>query len=604
MGFAQKNPNIVYASDNSKIKLDLPSTRNVYGGTIINVKYKGTRISYTQKGAFEYACKLVEENIPTTFPINITVEFENLQDDDCLALVETYSVPFDTPISNKRIDKVYLKRYAQIYDYMPNFNKDEDGLKFFRDSPDAKIKFSSRVKYDYNIDQSKIDPDKYDFITVAIKALLKVVGFSLKAYSSGNTLIALTPSNQYTSTILSDDVHANYNLAISDSAYIIPRIHSYNKWLLVSKPPYRQGISLNYFVDSPDKETAIMQYGLSKGSYIRYIGNSIQDFFSFCDWDRPIATGFEGLYVYNANKQNVIPFQGNTKDNQSHEIFLSNTTISSPQNKESYSSYIYSIREIEENGSYVLLQDGSWQSFNYLEDLNNNDKYARTVDGYLRLKIISTSYGPGNNYKNWNVEYKLYDYLPQNPTGGINRILKPQSDSKRNNHRGYSNTDEDEFVDVEIGIKNLEGTTSVLVEQTDSDYPEPFSYVIENISEGKFMANMNRRYPSTFKLTYINKNGRTIGQPFTIDLKKIINIEDQINISTIINNDGIIYIIDGDESVNLNYFITNLHKGNIVDNGIISNSEGIINTSSLKEGFYNLSIFNGNNRVSELKWKK
>lgn len=54
----------------------------------------------------------------------------------------------------------------------------------------------------------------------------------------------------------------------------------------------------------------------------------------------------------------------------------------------------------------------------------------------------------------------------------------------------------------------------------------------------------------------------------------------------------------------MNYFITDLHKGNIVDNGIISNSEGIINTSSLKEGFYNLSIFNGNNRVSELKWKK
>ena len=135
----------------------------------------------------------------------------------------------------KRIDKVYLKRYAQIYDYRPNFNKDEDGLKFFRDSPYAKIKFSSRVKYDYNIDQSKIDPDKYDFITVAIRALLKVVGFSLKAYSSGNTLIALTPSNQYTSTILSDDVHANYNLAISDSAYIIPRIHSYKTsgyWLV------------------------------------------------------------------------------------------------------------------------------------------------------------------------------------------------------------------------------------------------------------------------------------------------------------------------------------------------------------------------------------
>lgn len=55
---AQKDPNKVYVSSKSPVCIDLPKQRNVYGGTIINVIYVGSKVSETVKNAFEYACKI------------------------------------------------------------------------------------------------------------------------------------------------------------------------------------------------------------------------------------------------------------------------------------------------------------------------------------------------------------------------------------------------------------------------------------------------------------------------------------------------------------------------------------------------------------------
>ena len=84
MGHAQ-NPNRVYVSSGTPLKIGLSSERKVYGGTIINVTYQGSKFSSpTVKGAFEYACKLVEDAIPTTYPINITVKFTKISDNNLL----------------------------------------------------------------------------------------------------------------------------------------------------------------------------------------------------------------------------------------------------------------------------------------------------------------------------------------------------------------------------------------------------------------------------------------------------------------------------------------------------------------------------------------
>lgn len=89
---AQTNSNGVYSTSSSRTTVaEKPASRSVIGGTVIHVNYdETTAINNTQKGAFEYACRLWEENIPTTLPLNITVKFGELANPDCWYLQPYY----------------------------------------------------------------------------------------------------------------------------------------------------------------------------------------------------------------------------------------------------------------------------------------------------------------------------------------------------------------------------------------------------------------------------------------------------------------------------------------------------------------------------------
>lgn len=89
---AQEGTNKVYASEGAaQTILEESGAREILGGTKINVKYIGSKISLPMKGAFEYACKLWEEKMPTTFPLNITVKFTKHSDPQDLASVTVYT---------------------------------------------------------------------------------------------------------------------------------------------------------------------------------------------------------------------------------------------------------------------------------------------------------------------------------------------------------------------------------------------------------------------------------------------------------------------------------------------------------------------------------
>lgn len=587
---AQKSASKVYVSSKAPVKINLPEDRELYGGTIINVTYKGSRFSNTIKGAFEYACKLVEENVPTTFPINISVEFSNLQDSECLAKVENYPLRESMAGRFPGSDNIYVKRYYQAYaaDY-PTFENLEEGNDFFMNSIDANIKFSSTQKFDYSIDISKISNNKYDFVTVAIQALLKAIGFTCNIYENDQKIYISSPSNQYTSKYFyTDNPSGNYSRATSGK-------FRFGKWSIVCDKPYKQGISMNYFIDSDDKETAILQYGISKGSYIRYIGKSLQSFFSDCDWDRGILTGSSSTTFNNAKTNNVISFKGievPTVYNIKNNAYLQD---------DNWNIFYNERREINPRGLSVLLKDGSWETFNDYTDLKENEKYARTVDGYLRLKKI-TAINTGLGYSNYKIEYQLYDYIPQKPEAGLNTYTLNTDEYLTNNSKRIINEeDDDEFVDVEIGLKNTEGTKEVIVEQTDSDYPIPYSYVIDSPQEGKFITLMNKKYPSLFKLTYINENGKTIGDEFTIDLTN--NIEEQKTqlIELDIKNNTISYNVNNYKPQKLHYRIINITKGKTVINNDLTERKGTISLTELKNGYYSFVLYNNSSKIAERK---
>lgn len=116
------------------LQINAPTDREIIGGTIINVTYEGSRISNTLKGAFEYACRLMEERMPTIYPLNIKVQIANFRDNQCLAMVEPI------PMQNQWYDdRAYYKRSSH---FDPGYTGEyfEPTLDFFKGT-DAVINF-------------------------------------------------------------------------------------------------------------------------------------------------------------------------------------------------------------------------------------------------------------------------------------------------------------------------------------------------------------------------------------------------------------------------------------------------------------------------------
>lgn len=65
------------SDDYIKKWVDVPSVRSINGGTVFKVKYEG-EWSNDMKGAFEYACKIWEEQMPPCLPIKIIAEVGDL----------------------------------------------------------------------------------------------------------------------------------------------------------------------------------------------------------------------------------------------------------------------------------------------------------------------------------------------------------------------------------------------------------------------------------------------------------------------------------------------------------------------------------------------
>ena len=80
-----------YASDKIvEQTYGLPTVRSVGGGTKIVVDYQGNWRE-EMKGAFEYACKIWEENMPTTFPIHIKAIIDERRNSSALSKIVTGS---------------------------------------------------------------------------------------------------------------------------------------------------------------------------------------------------------------------------------------------------------------------------------------------------------------------------------------------------------------------------------------------------------------------------------------------------------------------------------------------------------------------------------
>jgi len=368
----------------------------------------------------------------------------------------------------------------------------------------------------------------------------------------------------------------------------------------------------------------------------------------FCgalDWKKGVTTGIGASNPYNesGSTNDVLPYKGQVvlsfddSDNKIFSIGQNNAEYISKNNSSqlvsnatSFSSDILSINDYcrlfdlysptEPNAGYqngislsVLKKDGTWDCIYMTNDIYNpitvnieslnlnfsDEEYARSVSGGLRYRMTKCK-NSGWNDNSYKVKYFTRGFTPQKPV--IKYTGEPSVQSMSIINRSL---DDDWFVDVKVGIANLEGTDRVIVEQLDEGEEYPFLYEVEDFRKGYFIANLDRECSTKLTVTSYNDNGFKRSETITIPAVGYSTQTAELGFENYrgeylkINGLSEDIIKDG----NLNYSIRSLYGTyRQVDNQKVLN--GQINIGELPKGIYLVSVYLNSNEIGNYKFAK
>lgn len=615
-----QNPieNYTYVSNVSvPQKYGLPTVRSVGGGTKFIVSYEGNW-SNDMQGAFEYACKIWEEAMPTTFPIHIKAILDESNDITALSKVssETKIHDFKTekfdyhPITGRStwlqmkgtkfveyLDQYDTKTYDNVLT-LDMFNEPDIIITYYNKNNKIKDNCS------FSIGET-IDDNKYDFVTLVLRDLAKSFGLSWQynnpeLWPSIFKEASLTPYEHYIRVGLYSDKLSMLEKATQGSLKIEGR---FNLWDLYAPTKWDVQNSLSCFIPDPDRKVSkLLSHNFGKGSIIRDIDDryTYKIFQDLLNWCGDIAVGFYGqkhcINELSQTTKNVIGYNGNINlgakfsSQQTENNFVlkrkKQPLNSIDETNDSISKIIMKYyplyNDIDDNPGTVslLLNDGTWDivytySRLYTRNISVSDfkmhkpnkDYARTTDGYLRCRISEGR----------TAAYYALDYLPQIAVMAKSMILTPENE-------------EDYYRDVEIAYKNIEGTTKVVVLQYKENENIPIQHILQDIKSGKFIATVDREYSSTFIIASYNKNGVSMSENYVLPAITPVNelklsFEKKGNEIKITSNSRRMnnkLLIKSYEIIPLNILMKSEFHNNI--------SSNTIDISALDYGFYILNV--------------
>lgn len=610
--------------------ITLPLVRNVYGGTKILVTYRGNW-TYEMIGAFEYACRIWEEALPTTFPIRIEAVLDDKTTSNQLSKI-SYNVRSHTedtlgypPLTNvstwTQIKGCAFAEMAEIYDTR-TYNSILSQPMF--EKPDFKITYfnkGNKLKNNCSFSLSdNIDANMYDFVSIVLRDIGKAWGIEWNDKNIRNDQFRINIDNiiPYEKYILqaldyNGDAHQAYLNALNGNITIAESNGSEPHWEIYSPSTWDRNRSLNYFVpNSSQKISQILSYDFGRGTLVRDIAS--QDTYNFfrkiLRWKGDIAVGISGgTNEESTSTSECLPYNGtinlsdlvsqNTKEegpapiNKDEGTSEYNTDF--PDSLLKYHPNLHSDGNINHQGwsISILKKDGSWDivydinsqipkiniSTNNLDFHFKTEDYARSCDGYLRCRISKATLGRfGLSKMSY---YYMMDYLPPKVMMKKSMIMPSENEN-------------DYYRDVKIGINNIEGVSKIIVSQLDEGEELPYTYEITDFKKGYFIANVDKECKSEFTITAYNKNGITKSDVYTLRPLTLVKPDWGVEID---KNDLIIFDKNNIEN-NLsdalsNIRITKVHSSrmqnkNIVIDKLTTNNR--IDISSFSNGIYQISF--------------
>jgi len=347
--------------------------------------------------------------------------------------------------------------------------------------------------------------------------------------------------------------------------------------------PYEwiNGYSLRYLIPEDDKPiTQLLTHDFGKGYIMRDLsGVDWQELFGGAlDWKVVTRTGVaNGGSSHHGTSLDILPYKGKVtlsfdpKDNMPNSLrqikyedkssqFISGEESNvSIMNMESgnfatvknfckpynYFSPVYLPDRYTKGISIsALLKNGKWDelyreshvmgAFSLtinIEDLELHypeSEYARGTSGGLRYRLtkcigdFDNIYG--KEYCTYTVKYFTRDFTPQKPIIKYSKVYSNDSNTQNINGE-MSPMSDDYFIDVVVGISNIEGTNRVVVEQLDEGESLPFEYEVTDFRKGYFIANLDRELHTQLTVLSYNDNGLKRSETINISPKGFIDIE-------------------------------------------------------------------------------
>lgn len=627
---------------------DIPVIRSINGGTII-IPIFDESCPESIKAPFEYACKIVEEYLPPCTPITVKVSTKKIIGPESPVISTFKALSYEnfgdvsafknTPMT--MIKGVTLGEYSIGVD--KSFLTSIPDANFLTEKPDIEICYNSYrlSELSYSLDASP--GDKYDFVSVAIRDLLKGFGlFSTFKYDRNkkelnNPDAPMIPFEHKINQALGPENTPAQKLINATQGEIILSEESSSRSLKLYAPTtWSAGKSLSFFIPQEDCNISkVLSYDFCRGMATRSLQDEYGQFI-FTDllgWkinflvgnDTP-TTGYGGstallmpyngsISLANSDKYGLKYSIPNDNFGKTRKQYISSEV---PQEVvEYFEKFVpFSMKDMDDLRSdksiiSILKKDGTWDivyslptrgfpnqiSMSDLDFHCDESQYARTVDGYFRARM-TTKYVDYFGGVNINSKFFVVDYLPQKvalrATVGLEQIpFNPTESNVEMAQTSNGNT-----YTAWIYFSNLEGADRIVLERLRDGDRIPSKIEVPDIRSGCYKTTID--CPTTFTAVAYNKNGYKRGEPIRVK-NQLVFSPNQISIK----QEGDYLVIDSGQNAESSYLFT-LQPVNA--DASISTFSGItgktIDISNLKPGVYVVTVTDKQSgETSSLKFK-
>lgn len=619
----------VLSDDFEESVQDTQIIRNINGGTVI-IPIFDDSCPKQLIPSFSYACKIVEEYLPPCLPLSVRVSVGRINNTSgAISKVLSRSKenfgasPYYNNVQMSVIKGVVMGEmdYNSTVTYLDYI----DNVTFFSSAPDIEITYNSRRLDELSFSLDATPHDNYDFVSVAIRDLLIGLGLSSSFRLNPETGGLDNPSQEFTPFEYCIDKALGYfdnsdeRLAVATSGEL--KVQNFS---LYAPTKWQNGISLNYFIPQEDCCISnILSYNFCKGMVTRSLSDDYASsiFNNLLGWkynfltasSTPISSiaGSTALYIpYNGTisfADTKFGINRTVENNTFSNTKVLINTIGDDPDTVSLLDYLQSFHPYfgRSSSNYgtsisILKKDGTWDRVFYIPaivpdmiyDMSNwifnfeEEEYARTIDGYLRARIIESTneYGTRLKYK---TTYFVVGYLPQkvNLTYDYNLASATRSTDVTANS-------------IRLFFSNTEGIDRIVVERLRQGARVPSKFEIPNIKQGYYDVTIDKE--TTFTAVAYNENGSSRSIPITVSP----NVDNQ-TLDFKLSDESIIIETEELDEAEYNYSISTLsiNKPQTIFGGLTKNRS--IDITNLDEGVYVLSIEDVNNRmIRTFKFKK